>query len=133
MAPMAAPGIQRSMSDKRERRDTEEQESDLDSLAMPAKVVAPQSSYLTKLADLARMLERADVRIVRQRLAEWIEDLRSVGGDAALAAPVEQLVQRLATGPTADELRAIAAELLRLANGGAPTSPPKPSGRSFWK
>jgi hypothetical protein len=103
------------------------------------------SVYLTQLAALARELEaqgrgRADaaaIRVLRQRLTEWIEDIRSVGGNDALAAAVEQLVQRLSGalalgGDLARESIEIAAELARYA-GGAPPAPAPKKGRAFWK
>ena len=103
------------------------------------------SAYLASLDTLARELDaqgrgRADaaaIRILRQRLTEWIEDVRSVGGHDALAAAVEQLVQRLSAalasgGDVARETVAIAAELARYAAGQAPPPAPK-QGRAFWK
>jgi Ca-activated chloride channel family protein len=106
---------------------------------------APGSAYLATLATLARELEaqgrgRADaaaIRLLRQRLTEWIEDVRSVGGHDALADAVEQLVQRLsavlaAGQDVAGEATAVAAELSRYAAGGAPPPAPK-QGRAFWK
>jgi hypothetical protein len=103
---------------------------------------------LAKLATLARELEAqaraaalGALRLLRQRLTEWVEDLRSVGGQDALADAVELQVKRLsaalatATDPTNDvatEALAIAAELMRLGDGGAP--PPRKQGRAeFWK
>jgi hypothetical protein len=114
--------------------------------AEPAKVgaIAPVgSAYLTKLGMLARELDaaarRADagaIRILRQRLTEWVEDLRSVGGQAELADAVEHLVQRLAAAlalatDLATETIAVSAELAKLATG---TPPPRKQGRvAFWK
>jgi Ca-activated chloride channel family protein len=113
--------------------------------AAPSSVIqatADATAYLAKLGVLARELEHhatlgspaSVIRLVRQRLTEWVEDLRSVGGHDALAAAVEQLVQRLSAVlasstdlPT--QVAAIATELGRIA-GGAP--PPK-QGRAFWK
>jgi hypothetical protein len=109
------------------------------------KEEAPDASpYLAKLATFARDLEElarqgADLgalRLLRQRLAEWVEDLRSVGGHDALAAAVEREVKRLsaalASGNNlASEAQAVATELARLAGGGAP---PRKTGREeFWK
>jgi Ca-activated chloride channel family protein len=113
----------------------------------PAPAPAPSagSAYLAALGTLARELEaqgrgRADaaaIRLLRQRLTEWIEDVRSVGGHVALAAAVEQLVQRLSAAlasgqDVAGEAIAIAAELARYAQGAAPPPAPK-QGRAFWK
>ncbi|MBA3391262.1 MAG: hypothetical protein H0T89_01395 [Deltaproteobacteria bacterium] len=103
-------------------------------------------AYLVQLATLARELVaqaggRADVAAirVRQRLTQWVEDVRSVGGLDKLASDVEQLVNRLsaalAGGTPGPEVTAVAAELARLAAGatpvaGAPGGKPR---RSFWK
>jgi Ca-activated chloride channel homolog len=104
---------------------------------------AAGSPYLTSLGQLARELEaqgrgRVDataIRVLRQRLTEWVEDLRSVGDAPELATEVERLVQRLsaalaAATNLAAETIAIAGELAKLATG-AP--PPKPSRAAFWK
>jgi len=113
-----------------------------------AGAAAPMSgsAYLVTLGALARELDaqgrgRADaaaIRLLRQRLTEWIEDVRSVGGHAALADAVEQLVQRLSSAlaagqDLAGEAIAIAAELVRYAAGGAPPPPAPKQGRAFWK
>jgi len=102
------------------------------------------SAYLAKLATLARDVETqargaaelGALRLLRQRLTEWIEDLRSVGGHDALAAAVEHEVKRLSAvlgmPNMASEALAIATELARIAGGATP--PPKKSGRgAFWK
>ena len=112
---------------------------DLGQEAAPAN----RSAYLTQLEVLARELDaqgrgRADtaaIRLLRQRLTEWVEDLRSVGGQAALADAVEHLVQRLSAAlalatELASETIAVATELARLAGG---TPPPAKKGRAFWK
>jgi Ca-activated chloride channel family protein len=105
---------------------------------------ADVSPYLVKLATFARDLEAlardgaalGALRLMRQRLAEWVEDLRSVGGHDALADAVEHEVKRLSAAlaganDLAGEVRAVAAELARLAAGGAP---PRKAGRAeFWK
>ncbi len=77
---------------------------------------------------------------MRQRLVEWIEDLRSVGGFDELAAAVEVLVRRLTSAlaalavpsgsPPLDGLRTLGDELAKLAAGAAP---PRGAGRPFWK
>jgi Ca-activated chloride channel family protein len=98
-------------------------------------------AYLVQLGQLARELEAhakgpnaSAIRMLRQRLTEWVEDLRSVGTHGDLANAVEQLVARLtaALGGTdlATEAADIAKELAQLA-GGAP--PPKKSRLAFWK
>ena len=95
------------------------------------------AAYLAKLAELARELEAKigtpAIRLVRQRLVEWIEDVRSVGTDDTLATAVEQLVTRLSAALATSrdtEIREIAAELARLATG---ATPPAPGRVAFWK
>jgi len=104
------------------------------------------SAYLVQLATLARELEaqatgRADpaaIRLLRQRLTEWVEDVRSVGGNQELAGAVEELVKRLSAALAAPatlvaEVTAIAGELAALASGG-PLPPAKKKSRlAFWK
>ena len=102
-------------------------------------------AYLTSLGTLARELDAqargsADVvaiRLIRQRLVEWSEDLGSVGGSADLVAAIDALVKQLtaalASAALATELLAIAAALLRLANGEPPPAAPKPGRSAFWK
>jgi hypothetical protein len=100
--------------------------------------------YLVNLAQLARELEAqaqgslgmSALRLLRERLRQWVEDLRSVGGHDELALAVADQVQRLGAALSstnfADEVRAIAGVLAAIA-GGAPL-PPKKSGRvAFWK
>jgi hypothetical protein len=111
--------------------------------ARDAKVAgADNTAYLAKLGSLGRDLEAlarsanaAAIRFVRQRLVEWIEDVRSVGGHTELWTAVEQLVKQLsaalATGANLEaEALAVAAVLATLAAGG---TPPKPSRQAFWK
>jgi Ca-activated chloride channel family protein len=115
-------------------------------IAMPADPVVT-TAYLAKLGELARELEEqarrgadAAIRLVRQRLTEWIEDVRSVGGNDELALAVEHQLARLSAAITlgtalAAEAIAVAAELARLA-AGAPANPTGPSGKgraAFWK
>jgi len=93
------------------------------------------SAYLASLADLARELEGSagdarSVRVLRQRLVEWLEDVRSVGG-TQLAQAVEVVVARLGAQDT-DAVRAVARELAVIA--GQPTPAPPPARRvAFWK
>ena len=108
--------------------------------APPPKAAAaiedsPPDAYLAQLATFARELQAKPplpaLRILRQRLGEWVEDARSVGL-TELADAVEPLVKRLAAAIAANdasELAAVAAELGKLASG---TPPPK-KGRAFWK
>jgi Ca-activated chloride channel family protein len=116
----------------------------------PAKEVADKAkkreeapaadAYLVQLGQLARELEAhakggnaGAIRLLRQRLTEWVEDLRSVGTHGDLADAVEQLVARLtaALGGTdlATEATDIAKELAQLAGG---TPPTKKSRLEFW-
>jgi hypothetical protein len=133
------PGPARYETGKLELKETQEQER---SIAGKADVAAP-SAYHGKLDTLARELEAqgrlsadaAILRVLRQRLTEWVEDVRSVGGYDDLAAAVERLVQRLSAalaggGSLASEALAVAAELQKLAAGGTPPPAPK---RAFWK
>jgi Ca-activated chloride channel family protein len=101
--------------------------------------------YFEQLAKLARELEAlargganpTAMRMLRQRLAEWVENLRSTGGNADLAAAVEALAARLgsaiAAADLATEAIAIAAELASLATGAPPPPAPKKSRAAFWK
>ncbi len=122
--------------------------------APPLEVSAPtgaaqaseqmSSGYLTSLGVLARDLEaqgrgQADasaIRLLRQRLTEWVEDVRSVGEQNELATTVEHLIQRLSAALTlgtdlVTETVAIAQELAKLAAGTPP--PAKKSRLAFWK
>jgi hypothetical protein len=107
---------------------------------------ASPHAYLAKLEKLARDLEdqargslqAGALRLLRQRLKEWAEDLRSVGGSDALADAVGDQAERLGIALTATgidlvvELQAIANVLAALASGGP--LPPRKSGRvAFWK
>jgi len=110
-----------------------------------APVTIASTAYLVQLATLARELaaqaagrgDPAAIRLLRQRLTEWIEDVRSVGGSGDLAAAVEALVKRLSAALAAPanlsaEAQAITGELAALAAGAPP--PAKPPGRAaFWK
>jgi Ca-activated chloride channel family protein len=111
-----------------------------------AATPANPSAYLAKLATLARDLEAhakgthepAALRLLRQRLREWVEDLRSVGGHDTLADAVGDQAERLGNALTASgvdlsvELQAIANVLAAIAGGGP--LPPRKSGRvAFWK
>jgi Ca-activated chloride channel family protein len=104
------------------------------------------AAYLAQLAVLARGLlaeakGRVDVpaiRLLRQRIVQWIEDVRSVGGNEDLASAVEAQVERLRTALTApetlvSEATAIAAELAALAAGAPPPPAKKKSRLAFWK
>jgi Ca-activated chloride channel family protein len=110
-----------------------------------AAAQAIDGAYLVHLATLARELDaqargrtdQATIRVLRQRLTEWVEDVRSVGGNDELATAVERLVRRLSAALAAGtalvaEAIAIARELATLAGGGSPT-PTKGSRVAFWK
>jgi len=136
-APMNAPyggppPMPSSMTPMRELSKREEEQA-----------IAP-TAYLEQLGTLARELEaqakgRADVaviRLLRQRLAQWVEDVRSVGGNDELAAAVDHEVKRLSAAlavgtSVATEALAVATALAKLATG---TPPPRTTGRvAFWK
>jgi hypothetical protein len=104
------------------------------------------AAYLAQLATLARELEAraggggdaAAIRLVRQRLTQWIEDVRSVGGSTELAGAVEELVDRLSAALAAPaglvaEALAVAGELAALAAGSPPPPAKKKSRLAFWK
>jgi hypothetical protein len=104
------------------------------------------TAYLVQLATLARELEAqatgrgdaATIRLLRQRLTEWVEDVRSVGGNHELASAVEELVKRLSAALAAPanlvaEATAIAGALAALAAGTPPPLAKKKSRLAFWK
>jgi Ca-activated chloride channel family protein len=107
--------------------------------------VPTHNPYFEQLENLARELESlargganpTAMRMLRQRLAEWVENLRSTGGTADLAAAVEALALRLTTAiasaDLATEALAIAGELAQLATGAPPPPAPKKSRAAFWK
>ena len=105
--------------------------------AVSAAHLALLGKLATELDGHARRSDVAAIRVVRQRLTEWIEDVRSVGGGDALAKEVEALVVRLsaalaAPAALAAQLAAIVGELLAFAAGGQPpTSVPRRP--PFWK
>jgi hypothetical protein len=114
----------------------------------PDAGAAPVASaaYLVQLATLARELaaeangrcDAAAIRLLRQRLTQWVEDVRSVGGDRDLAAAVEALIKRLSAALAAPaslgaETVAIADELAQLAAGSPPPPAKKSSRLAFWK
>jgi hypothetical protein len=143
-APMGPPDGMRSGGYSGEKLEEKKTEREKGSKQDEARREGTASPYLVKLGTLARELEaqgrgRADaaaIRVLRQRLTEWIEDLRSVGGQDDLAAAVELLVQRLSAAlalatDLVTETLAVAAELAKLAAG---TPPPRKQGRvAFWK
>ncbi|MCX5743395.1 MAG: VIT domain-containing protein, partial [Proteobacteria bacterium] len=105
---------------------------------------APEPMARAKLGALARELEAqvhgrndaASIRVLRQRLTEWVEDVRSVGADAALATEVERLVARITAALQAHdaaEYLAVALALAALAAGTPPADAPKKGRQGFWK
>ncbi len=100
------------------------------------------SAYLAQLAQLARDLEvqaragnLAALRLLRQRLIEWVEDLRSVGGHDVLADAVAARIVRvalaLARGDAAQVALEVATELAGLVDDEAPS---RGKGRvDFWR
>ncbi len=127
------------------RREAPPKPSEPEELERAAAAPQDANAYLVSLATLARELDaqargRADgasIRVLRQRLTEWVEDVRSVGANDALATMVERLVQRLSAALAAGtqlvaEAIAIAGELAVLAAGGTPPTT-KGSRVAFWK
>jgi hypothetical protein len=109
-------------------------------------IATSAAAYLVQLAELARGLlvelsrnaGAGAIRLVRQRLVQWVEDVRSVGGHEDLAAAVEALVERLAAALASpqtmvNDATAIAAELAALAAGAPPPPAKKKSRLAFWK
>ena len=90
--------------------------------------------YLASLADFARELSALStaqpstmaLKLLRQRVQQWIEDLLSVGGHDALATAVAAHLQCLTFDTTAE----LAVELAKLVTGAVPTEPAR---RAFWK
>ena len=72
------------------------------------------------------------LRRLRQRLTQWIEDVRSVGGEQRFTAAVEALVRRLTTALVAPknptEIQTIASELVQLVTGTTSVSSPSTDG-----
>jgi len=114
--------------------------------ALSERSPAVYTVYLTRLAALAVELaaeargrcEPSAIRLVRQRLVQWFEDLRSVGGHGDVASVVEALVLRLsaaiaAPASLAVEATAVADALARLAAGEPPPAAPPVSRPAFWK
>jgi len=131
-APSPAP------SDRLERRLERERGTD-----GPSEVVV--DPYLAKLEAFALELQRigqgmgnpSHLRVIRQRMTEWVEDIRSVGGRDDLAAAVEALIARLsaalASATAMTEVIAIAAALQSLADGTPPPAAPPKTRVAFWK
>ncbi|HEX7836320.1 MAG TPA: hypothetical protein VF469_02595, partial [Kofleriaceae bacterium] len=105
---------------------------------------AVNAAYLQQLAALAVELDAqasgrcdpAALRLLRQRLTQWVEDLRSVAGNRDLASAVEALVKRLsdalaAAAGLSAEVAVVAEELAKLASAASP--PEKKSRADFWK
>lgn len=106
---------------------------------------AVNAVYLQQLAAIAVELggqaagrcNPAALRLLRQRLTQWVEDLRSVAGNRDLASAVEELVKRLSDALAAPaslpaQAAAISEELAKLASG-APPAPAKKGRSDFWK
>ncbi|MFN0251817.1 MAG: VIT domain-containing protein [Kofleriaceae bacterium] len=139
MAPPMAKPAPAPMKTMMQEREKGEASKDARAEQKQASQTSINGAYLVSLATLARERDghaRANattaIRLVRQRLAQWTEDVRSVGGMATLASSVEDIALRLATA-TMDQAIAIAGELAALA-AGAPPPAAKPPGRgAFWK
>ena len=83
-------------------------------------------------------IDPGQVRLLRQRLDQWVEDLCNAGGHGPLTIAVQALVERLTRAlaePTTlrTEIAAIAEELARLAAGAPPPPVKKKSRLAFWK
>ena len=134
VSPASAP---RGGPQSRERQATAEIE-DL-SPAVNAGYVRQLAGFAVDLdAQASGRCDPAALRRVRQRLTQWVEDLRSVGGNRELASTVEALVERLtaalaAQASLAAEVAAIAEALARLASGEPPPPENKKSRLAFWK
>ena len=107
---------------------------------------ALSEAFRTRLAALATALAAqgrggfasAPIRLLRLRLVEWVEDVRSVGGHDAIAAAVEALVAQVTAAIAGGQAAAVLAVAEALAALGAGASPPPgeapPTGRvAFWK
>jgi Ca-activated chloride channel homolog len=119
-----------------------------DASASSASSASPAvtTAYRVLLGKLAHELvaeargrcDAAAIRLLRQRLTQWVEDVRSVGDHGDLASAVEALVLRLtaalaAPATLAAEVVAITDELAALAAGAPPPPAKKPSRLAFWK
>jgi hypothetical protein len=97
-------------------------------------VAVDDAPYRQRAADIADALDAAlagggPLGLWLERLAELVEDVRSVGGLDRLADALAALHSRLA-GATGEAAAAVVSELRTLAKGAAAASP----GRgSFWK
>lgn len=102
--------------------------------------------YLPQLATLAAELEaeakgRCDagaIRLLRQRLTQWLEDVRAMGGGDDLVSTVDDLIQQLSAAlaaprKLADKAAEVAASLAALAAGAPPPPERKRSRLAFWK
>jgi Ca-activated chloride channel family protein len=122
-----------------------------------APATTPSTAHMRRLVTLATELgalaagscDPTVLRQLRLRLTQWVEDVRSVGGERRLTVAVEGLAHRLSAAMTgqrnlAAEVRAISDELARLTAGasstdtgivpGAPVDPvPSPVRAPFWK
>jgi Ca-activated chloride channel family protein len=137
--PLSAP-VGHSPQPGRRRQESQATPRDSDSPA------ASNAAYLVQLATLARELaaqangpgDAGAVRLLRQRLTQWAEDMRSVGGGHDLIGAVEELITRLSAALAAPasltaEAAAIAAALAALAAGAPPPPAKKRSRLAFWK
>jgi len=102
------------------------------------------AAYRDELAKLAQALVAAGsdanaIRLVRQRIAQWLEDVRTMGGLDELADAVDALVRRLSAALSsgqdlAVEVTAVARELVALGSAPSPSPPPSKKSRlAFWK
>jgi hypothetical protein len=78
------------------------------------------------------------IRLLRQRLAQWVEDVHSVGKLDELAGAVEELIQRLsgalaALVELAAVTTAVASDLAALATRASAPPPQQTRRPAFWK
>jgi Ca-activated chloride channel homolog len=114
----------------------------------PAPIGTDVEPYRRRARDLADAIDRAadhgDRRaldLALARLAELVEDVRSVGGLDALASALDAVAVALGqhvadAGSRTDDWRRVAADLRKLgdeAGTPAPTPAPPGGGRAFWK
>jgi len=101
------------------------------------EAAADATAYLAKLAVLARDLEQQirdgaalpALRMIRERLREWLEDLRSVGGHESLADVVSQQLDALVTALRVSPLNTTQLTTIAQALAAVAT----PGKRAFWK
>jgi hypothetical protein len=107
--------------------------------ALSAVYARQLPAFAVTLENLANgAIDPGQVRLLRQRLDQWVEDLCNAGGHGPLTIAVQALVERL-TRALAEpntlraEIAAVAEELARLATSAPPPPVKKKSRLAFWK